>query len=68
MLTEWGQKRLQALYEAVEDEYDPQLRDNILREIDYLEQLDDPEIPASANHEGPWTDTTAALTEHLKTE
>jgi hypothetical protein len=60
-LTDWGRKRLQVMYMALEDEYDPQLRDNLNREIAYLEQLDNPLISASANYEIPWTDTTAVL-------
>ncbi len=48
---------------ALEDEYCPQVRSNLEREIAYLEQLDSPEIPASANYEIPWSDSTAILDE-----
>lgn len=66
MLTDWGRKRLKRMYEVLSEEYDPQTRDNLIREISYLEQLDSPDIPASANYEIPWTDSTAILMEDVE--
>lgn len=63
MLTEWGRQRLRTMYQALEEEYDPQVISNLKREIAYLEQLDAPDIPPSANHEIPWSDSTAILDE-----